>query len=691
MYLRQNAVTSTCLIVIAILGIHSQVVLSDDIFTVIKVDRYMEKFIRNSFWLQSNVNTTQCKGRVCEKRNAYLTSGAGTLICQCQCKSQAVYSTTNDKCLSGNDEATGSFVLTTESNSSITIQKRIPFYSPTLLRSSGKANIRYCDQSGCVDKPVTGCILDWKDSFYDKKGWKRLWEDEDQVDFEVANQHQLMLKASTGRTYTGLLLKIGLSCDIKNEEEVKKSFVMFAMGGSYIVPPPTLTTTTSLSPATTPTTQSKTPSTSSKTFSTTTTTPSPATTLPTLSKTTLQKNQKLSTKETTKLTTTQQTSSKTTTILPTTKDQTSYSTTPSTNKSLIPLTTSKTATTTGLDNNTTRNTSKDTTVAPSDGKNSASHHTNTNNNDGDMNKKVLIIVSTVLGVFLFISCILVLCFYYRWKKAKKQRSNEHSMSIPSFFFQPETPVFLIGADGSHDKNKRSTTKDKKSQRASTTNSRRVATSDPNLYSTPVVTGREPKKAGSIRQIYASIDKFLKPSRHNKSNETLDEGYTTDDNYDYRRFAPFSKELYDEPGSIISSLDEPEYRIPEDFITSQMSVSRNNFESDYLSPHDVLTPPVKPPRIFSDRSRATVEANNVPENHYDQVGSTLNNQIQKMCHAYDEVGQVLQDKIALQDVGADTDDDYEEPHDSIRHIGAEKRKMTSEEVEIVQNIHAVDDQ
>ena len=111
------------------------------------------------------------------------------------------------------------------------------------------------------------------------------------------------------------------------------------------------------------------------------------------------------------------------------------------------------------------------------------------------------------ALFLFISCILVLCFYYRWKKAKKQRSNEHSMSVPSFFFQPETPVFLIGADGgSHDKNKRSTTKDKKSQRASTTNSRRVTTSDPNLYSTPVVTGREPKKGGSIRQIYASIGK-----------------------------------------------------------------------------------------------------------------------------------------------------------------------------------------
>lgn len=104
MFLRQNALTSACLLLIAILGIHSQVVLSDDTFTVIKVERYMEKFIRNSFSLKSNVNTTRCKGRVCEQRNAYLTSGTGTLVCQCQCKSEAVYSTTNDKCLSANDE-----------------------------------------------------------------------------------------------------------------------------------------------------------------------------------------------------------------------------------------------------------------------------------------------------------------------------------------------------------------------------------------------------------------------------------------------------------------------------------------------------------------------------------------------------------------------------------------------------------
>ena len=203
------------------------------------------------------------------------------------------------------------------------------------------------------------------------------------------------------------------------------------------------------------------------------------------------------------------------------------------------------------------------------------------------------------------------------------------------------------------------------------------------------------------------DKFLKPSKNRKSNETLDEGYTTDDSYyDYRKFAAFPKDLYDEPGSVISaSVDEPEYRIPEDFITSQMSVSRNNFESDYLSPHDSIVPPVKPPRVFSN----TKSQNNTDPSpsstaitdsgHYDHVGRSLNNQIQNMCNAYDEVGQVLQDKIARQDVDTDDDDDneYAEPHDAIRRSSPtiknnsdKKKKSRIESIRgIVKNRHAID--
>jgi len=118
-----------------------------------------------------------------------------------------------------------------------------------------------------------------------------------------------------------------------------------------------------------------------------------------------------------------------------------------------------------------------------------------------MNRTVLIIVSSVLGTFLIISCFLVLCFYLRWKKAKKERSNDHSME-PPFFFQPETPVFLIGRQ---EGGKRSALG--KSQRINDHGSidSRITASDTNLYSSE---RREPKKVGSIRQLYASIGKKI---------------------------------------------------------------------------------------------------------------------------------------------------------------------------------------
>ena len=115
-----------------------------------------------------------------------------------------------------------------------------------------------------------------------------------------------------------------------------------------------------------------------------------------------------------------------------------------------------------------------------------------------MNGTVFIIVSSVLGTFLLISCFLVLCFYLRWKKAKSERSNGHPME-PPFFFRPETPVFLIGRQ---EGGKRSALK-KKSERINEHGSidSRVTASDTNLYSSE---RREPKKVGSIRQLYASI-------------------------------------------------------------------------------------------------------------------------------------------------------------------------------------------
>ena len=151
-----------------------------------------------------------------------------------------------------------------------------------------------------------------------------------------------------------------------------------------------------------------------------------------------------------------------------------------------------------------------------------------------MNTNILIIVTTILGTFLFISCILVLCFYYRWKKAKRQRKpDDHSssLSVPSFFFQPETPVFLIGAENSSPqdgaKNNKKFKDKKKSLRhlhqlrhhgGENHGPRQVSSSEPNLYAehgppggigvgAGRIGGREPsRKVGSIRQLYASIGK-----------------------------------------------------------------------------------------------------------------------------------------------------------------------------------------
>jgi len=117
----------------------------------------------------------------------------------------------------------------------------------------------------------------------------------------------------------------------------------------------------------------------------------------------------------------------------------------------------------------------------------------------------------------------------------------------------------------------------------------------------------------------------------------------------------------------------------------------NFEGDYLRPSDVARPQ-KPPRIFSNVNRLGggergKESFDSVESHYDEVGSSLNNQIEKMCHAYDEVGQALQDKIAAQEhCASESDDDYDEPHDSIRNlpVGRKNVQNGSNITQLIQN-------
>ena len=80
--------------------------------------------------------------------------------------------------------------------------KTIPIYSVTQLKNSGNnkesdtgtANIRYCEPKdrSCGNEVILDeCQIDWKQSFYDESGWKRLWTDERDVDFGVVHRNQL--------------------------------------------------------------------------------------------------------------------------------------------------------------------------------------------------------------------------------------------------------------------------------------------------------------------------------------------------------------------------------------------------------------------------------------------------------------------------------------------------------------------
>ncbi|XP_057296846.1 uncharacterized protein LOC130625761 isoform X2 [Hydractinia symbiolongicarpus] len=217
-----------------------------------------------------------------------------------------------------------------------------------------------------------------------------------------------------------------------------------------------------------------------------------------------------------------------------------------------------------------------------------SHGNVTTDQQADSKKKSMevLIVAVVLAIFLIISCVLLVCMFRRWREAKQQ-TNRHN-SEPQFSFEPTTPVFLVPNDGS----------------------KKLPAGEEDKLREPAINVRSPpeekKKDSSIRQLYASIDKFFKLSKKRKSNGSLDEGYTTDDNYDYRRFAAFPKELYDEPGSVISSSDEPDYKIPEDFVANDTVIV--NVNNEYLVPK------------IPDNANQVVYL--TPEPHYDQVGQRI---------------------------------------------------------------------
>ena len=89
---------------------HGMVDSSND-FEVVKVERILEKPIRNRFYMKSKDNETLCKSRVCEQRNSYLLGGAKTGVCQCQCQGLSVYSSTFDRCMKGSNKGIHFFFL----------------------------------------------------------------------------------------------------------------------------------------------------------------------------------------------------------------------------------------------------------------------------------------------------------------------------------------------------------------------------------------------------------------------------------------------------------------------------------------------------------------------------------------------------------------------------------------------------
>ena len=104
MYDVKSTKTIQLIIILLIHHAQQQGVVSRNDFEVVKVHRYRETPIRNSFYLKSKDNETLCTSRICEQRSGYLTGGGKTRVCQCQCKSVSVYSSTSDDCIYGTDE-----------------------------------------------------------------------------------------------------------------------------------------------------------------------------------------------------------------------------------------------------------------------------------------------------------------------------------------------------------------------------------------------------------------------------------------------------------------------------------------------------------------------------------------------------------------------------------------------------------
>lgn len=326
-----------------------------------------------------------------------------------------------------------------------------------------------------------------------------LWTRSADATISINDQNVLMI-LSSAPSYDGFLLRLNIVC--LQTEQPSQQFsgeLLIEVAGTVQVQ--SLTTTSR-------------PKTSTSTKITSTSTKTITTTLPTTTTPSTTKPSKTSTTTPSPIITTV---SQTTTTPKTAPASTTSSKFNTNTKEPVKITTTSTIQTT---RNQSKGNSSATTVKEKVGKE-------------DSKMFLLIVILPSALVFLFLLCIvLLLC-----RKCQLKRRNKKRRSEPVSLFQPTTPVFLVDRGGRADISF-------------------IGISDPlyDLY-------HYGKGSRPVKSLYAQIGKKLR--KKNRSVEgSLDDGYITDES-DYRKkFAHFPPDLYSCPGSIIS-LNEPDYKIPED--------------------------------------------------------------------------------------------------------------------------------
>jgi len=506
--------------------------------------------------------------QVCSSLSAY-SDGP----CKCKCNYGRVFIMQDKKC--NKLKLNPSYTI---SNGVVNLENLVPKLTSSQLQAG--IDIQYCT-SVCT-RNTGDCKIVREQSYIDQENRVPLWSFTEDMDFSIkktdtVNKLQLM---NATEKYNGLLLNIHISCLLPDNTMVRQN-AMFENQGTFTVPASTTTTTTT---STTSTTTLEPITTSTTTSPTVVSITANTTVLSTTSNTTIAST---STKPTAASTTTKKAVASTTTtptvvstvtkptIVSNTTTQSVTKATVSTVSKTIPSslnisTTAGSSTKTTFQSNTTINTNKPTKT--NDETLSTTTQTtlttplvivtaaskSQTGSSGKDEYMLIIIVPISFAILFALCCLLCVCC-----KSKRDEKSRKRPSEPVSLFQPTTPVFLV-SNG-----------DRQTMRAARNFESPFSMINDPLYELPP----EGKKGGTVRGLYAQIDKFLKKKKRSSIDGSLDDGYITDDNYDYRRFAAFPSDMYSFPGSTIS-LNEPDYRIPEDIDTVQIHQQRPPPYSSY---------------------------------------------------------------------------------------------------------------